>query len=891
MAPAAVERVETERIMRKCRHWEIKNIVIMNPVVFISSLTILWGLVIACIVDPDHMLRGMKGIALNWIPEVWTWFYIVSQDIWVAVLFFILISSKYGNIKMGKDTDEPEYTFATWFSMLFSAGVAIGLFYYSVAEPVWNYKGRGSPHFISGSKEYGNANEDSTMAMAVTWYHRGPHGWIPYTTMGAVLGLMSYRRGFPMSIRYCLFPIIGDKCFGVLGDLVDIMSIVTTIAGVCTSLGLGAMQVNQGMQRLNHGFYRGVNYAIPHEAKYSTPTCGGAGQICAPGQEAYGLQVNVPTQIMIIFVITIIATLSVVSGMNRGIVNLSRFNFALGTALLFVILFLGETYFILDVFVQTLGYYMWYILKLAFHCDAWERLGKKSMGLGGAPDDIGGDSSWLGSWTIFYWGWWIAWGPFVGTFLAKISRGRTLRQFILGTLIIPSLYSFFWFTVWGAEGIRMQRMADGSQLCQLAQTANCTLPVEGKLSENCASYSGAFTEAYKKERGIGWTPTCVLDPTYHRGFGKCNEVAWTRLQAAGQVCVETTTWVNEPCGTEPDPTALTSIPRTGPCAGKITAEHVNGPMDRRKYNLFESTVKPRAPCFIPAQGSIICLWNQGTTDILFDQLQSYGPRGFTDFLSVIALLALLLYFITSSDSGSLVTDMLSANGHPDPPIPQRIFWSFTEGATAAALLYSGRNAQNSDQSLKALQSASIAAGLPYTFILFWCAQSLYLLVREESGELDANRKAFCTFIVSFTDPIKLVLNTLVPGISLGRIIKKVGGYPFYDLGPRCAGAVWTVFFQFEYMLAIIFTLLGTVLYQWIIVGLSAFLGFGFFVGFLRSWVRSKYMIQHGDLITDCLVGIFLPMFAITQMQVHVENDELIDVLGNRSKMMEHEVEI
>jgi len=151
------------------------------------------------------------------------------------------------------------------------------------------------------------------------------------------------------------------------------------------------------------------------------------------------------------------------------------------------------------------------------------------------------------------------------------------------------------------------------------------------------------------------------------------------------------------------------------------------------------------------------------------------------------------------------------------------------------------------------------------------AQSLYLLVREESGELDANRKAFSTFIVSFTDPVKLLLNTFVPGIPLGQIISKMGGYPFYDLGPRCAGAVWTIFFQVLYMLAIIFTLVGIVLYHWVIVGLSLYLGFGFFVGFLRNWVRTKCKILHGDLITDCLVTVFLPMFAITQMQIHVED--------------------
>ena len=163
----------------------------------------------------------------------------------------------------------------------------------------------------------------------ITYFHWGLHGWIPYTTMGAVLALMTYRRGFPMTIRYCFWPLIGEKCYGWMGDAIDILSIMTTIFGVCTSLGLGAMQLNAGLQRINHGFYQGVNYAIPNESKYATPTCGGAGSVCGDGMEAYGIQTNVPTQIIIIFFITCIATCSVITGLNRGIVNLSRVTYTI----------------------------------------------------------------------------------------------------------------------------------------------------------------------------------------------------------------------------------------------------------------------------------------------------------------------------------------------------------------------------------------------------------------------------------------------------------------------------------------------------------------------------------------------------------------------------------
>jgi len=856
----------------KCRHVAVGRGMLrlaLNPVVTIISTVLIWVFVLLCVVEPDYMLKGMNIAAFGWIPEVWTWFYILSQDVWIVVLLYVMAVSKYGNLKLGKDEDKPEYTFATWFSMLFSAGVAIGLFYYSVAEPVWHYKGWGGARWVHGVKGYGNDNEDATHALVVSWYHWGVHGWIPYTTMGAVLAIMTYRRGFPMTIRYVFWPLIGERCYGWMGDCVDILSIMTTIFGVCTSLGLGAMQINQGMQRLNHGFYRGTNYAIPNEEKYSTPSCGGTGQVCGEGKESYGVQVNVETQIVIIIIITVLATASVVSGLNRGIVNLSRVNFALGMSLLLMVLFLGETYFCLDSIVQAFGYYLWYILKISFHTDAFERLGGKDMGLGGAPDGKGGSDSWLSGWTIFYWGWWISWGPFVGTFLAKISKGRTLREFILGTLIVPSLYSFIWFGVFGAEGIRMQRMADASGVCSAAYAGNaslCTSSEEGQVSSKCAAYSSQYSTAYKESVGMGYTPDCVLDPAYHAGYGKCKEFAWTRYVAVGDMCVESTSWVSVPCGTAGvDPTALSAVPTTGPCAGKITSEMVSADSASKTFNHFSGSLPS---CFVPAQDGIVCLYNQGTTDIFFDQLASYGPRGFSDMLCIIGMIALLMYFITSSDSGSLVVDIISANGHTEPPLPQRIFWSFTEGATACALLAAGRNLPDSNGSLKALQSCSMVTGLPYTFILFWCAQSLVLLCREESGVISKERKAFSSFILSCSSPKSLLLNTLVPGLSMGKLIQATGGWPFSST-PAVARWVWTVLFQFTYALVFILLLCTLALYQWCLAALVIYIGFATLLGFLRSSVRAKYGIEHGDLCTDFLCACFAPMFTLTQLEVQI----------------------
>jgi len=331
-----------QKNLRKCRTVEKEGWFIMNPVVGGVSIIIIWGFVILSMVTPDYALKAMNVAAFEWIPEVWTWFYIISQDIWILVLIYILCISKYGNIKLGKDDEQPEYSFATWFSMLFSAGVAVGLFYYSVAEPLWHFKGWGTPRFLSSAKGYGNENEDAMHGLMVTFYHWGVHGWIPYTLMGAVLGILAHRRGYPMSMRFCFVPIIGDRVFGFLGDCVDILSIVTTIFGVCTSLGLGAMQLNNGLQRLDHGFYRGDNFNVPNDPKYSTPDCGGTGKVCAPGKEPYGIQVNVDTQVLLIIIITVAATTSVVTGLNRGIVNLSRVNFALGMFLCLAVLFLGD---------------------------------------------------------------------------------------------------------------------------------------------------------------------------------------------------------------------------------------------------------------------------------------------------------------------------------------------------------------------------------------------------------------------------------------------------------------------------------------------------------------------------------------------------------------------
>jgi choline-glycine betaine transporter len=883
--------------MKKCWHYELKGIIVMNPMVFITSFVVLWGFVIACVVTPDYMGKAMSEVAFTWIPEVWTWLYIVSQNIWVLVLLWAAI--KHGNLKLGKDDDKPDFSTATWFSMLFCAGLATGLFYYSVAEPVWHYKGWGNPRFISGAKGYGNTNEDGIRALEVTLYHWGVHGWIPYTVMGAILAIMTYRRGFPMTVRYCFWPIIGEACYGWIGDLIDGLSIVTSICGVCTSLGLGAMQINAGMQRLSHGFFRGVNYAIPNEQRYLFPTCGGIGESCGTYNETvdgvvtdnlleyepFGVQKTIGNQILIIVVITAVATLSVVLGLKVGIKLLSQGVFGLGLCLMMIVLFHGETWFCLDTMVQVIGFYIWDLFRLGFWCDAFERLGSKDLGLGGAPDGVGGGAGWLSEWTLFYWGWWISWGPFVGTFLAKISKGRTLREFVMATMIVPTLFTVFWFGTWGSEGIRMQRLADGSGVCGVAyakDTSACTLPADlpsdfsGSLSSKCYNYAATISLADKEANGNGWSPVCVLDPEYHEGFGKCQEFAWTRWVVVGKKCVKHTTWETEPCGRTGDPTAfptgaaLTKL-RTA-CDDSDKPTRVDDGLADGMWNLRPTGAQPES-CFVPVQDSVVCHYNAATDDMLFDHLATYGPRGFSDFLSVVTLVCLTLYFVTSSDSGSLVVDVLSANGHPEPPVFQRIFWAATEGATAIALLSAGANSASANASLKALQSASIICGLPYTFILFYATLALYLACREEAGELSVDRKGFRTFIFNMKLWKYHLINVLCPGILLGRAVSECGKWPGASFGKPFVKILWTILFSVLYYSANILQSIATGTEKnWYIVGGVIYFGFGVLAGLVRYDVRLRFNIQHGDLFTDIICGWAVPMFTASQIQDQLDFD-------------------
>eukprot|EP00928_Gymnodinium_smaydae_P046729 TRINITY_DN3114_c0_g1_i1.p1 TRINITY_DN3114_c0_g1~~TRINITY_DN3114_c0_g1_i1.p1 ORF type:complete len:1095 (-),score=177.76 TRINITY_DN3114_c0_g1_i1:403-3687(-) len=1010
---AEAKRIETANgHMNKC--WQVKFgregslcSVKMNPIVSIVSAIVVWAFIISIAVEPDHMNRAFM-VAKLWVCDVWSWFYIISQDIWVVVLLYLAF--RYGHLKIGRDDEKPRFSDVTWFSLLFTCGVAVGMFYY-VAEPMWHYKGWGGARFINSANGYSHPSEDAVHGMMVTWYHWGLHGWIPYTTVGALLGLLAYRRGFPLSVRFGLYPLIGDKVYGWIGDCVDILSIVTTIAGVCTSLGLGTMSINMGLQRLSLGFYRGTSYNVPDEPKYEHPTCAGTGnkywayvKECDEkwsdssgtwqkqyDREAFGVQANLDVQIVIICVVTCLATLSVISGLNRGIKDLSRLAFALSALLLLYVMFAGDTWFQLNLTVQTFGYYIWYLPKIAFHTDAFELLNKASYGRGGF--DTQGSDTWMNDWTIFYWGWWISWAPFVGTFLAQISRGRTLRQFVVATLIIPSLYCFVWFGCVGGEAVKQQTLAEGSGLCGVGWlngggktspgSKHCRLSEEemdpatgkckdaaqlktdgviapgdeancgraacsdatlkkgrcGKLLPTCDHYAASYSTKQKELLKIGYNPPCVLmsNGAQHPMLsGKCQRFAWEHWEQKMDQCVKITTWVDVPCGGGKDPTALDAsklgcgvgpnAPNSDWCQDKCkdvitkemvdldnpnrmynhfskggvasaAAEHIisnfdaeHGPtpqMDMKKVWIPDSNGVPRyepPSCFVPAPDTQICMWNQLTEDVLFDLIGTLAhSQGFSDFLSVVSLIALVIYFITSSDSGSLVVDIMAANGEEEPPVPQRVFWALTEGACAIALLYSGKNVLGpygdpGQGGLRALQAASIVMGLPYTFMLFWFSQALVQVCREEVGELDPERPRFKMFLLSIPRSeivsagqggVILLRNAFFPGIS-PAVKEATKSWP---LGTLSGGWAWAVALQLLYFATIACVIASTAEFNVIMMGASIYCGFAAFVSLVRREIRRLWGIPRGDFLTDLMWSVVVPAFVLTQLEIQMKEEK------------------
>ncbi|MDX5436148.1 MAG: BCCT family transporter, partial [Pontibacter sp.] len=415
-----------------------------------------------------------------------------------------------------------------WFAMLFSAGMGIGLLFWSIAEPINHFQTPplGEPGTPSAARQ----------AMNFTFLHWGFHAWAIYALVGLSLAYFTYSRKLPLTVRSVFYPFLGERIHGLIGDIIDILAVLATLFGLATSLGLGVKQVAAG---LNHVF---------------------------PAIDS-----DVYTQIMLIGGITAIATISVVTGVDKGVRILSEWNIRIALVILLAVLFLGPTVFILGSYVQNTGSYLGNFLQLSFWNEAYST------------------RNWQGGWTVFYWAWWISWAPFVGIFIARVSKGRTVREFILGVLIVPSLLSFLWMTVFGSTALR--------------------------------------------------------------------EVL------AGETAV---------------------------------AEAVAADISTALF-------------------------------VFFEQLP------FSTVLSIIGIILVAGFFVTSSDSGSLVVDSLTSGGRADSPVGIRVFWAVAEGAIAAVLLLGG--------GLQALQTAVIITGLPFALILLSMCYSLYRGLSEELAEENKLGKA------------------------------------------------------------------------------------------------------------------------------------------------------
>ncbi|WP_240607120.1 BCCT family transporter [Cryobacterium aureum] len=499
------------------------------PRVFYPALGIILAVVIVAITFPVRT-GSVLALLQGWVVAGLGPYYMVIVAAFVVFAIWMGLS-RFGDIKLGKDDDEPEFGLMSWFSMLFAAGMGIGLVFWGASEPLT---------FFTTPKPgvTGDSADLASAAMSQTFLHWGFHAWAIYAVVGLALAYSIHRKGRPVSIRWALEPLLGTRRVkGRLGDAIDVIAIVGTLFGVATSLGLGVKQIAAGLSFL-----------------------GVVGEVTNT------------LLIILIVVITIIATASVVSGVGKGIKWLSNINLGMAGFLLVAVLLLGPTMYLLRLLVQSIGGYFQNVVGLTFDTGAFT---------GQAGLDF------QGAWTIFYWGWWISWAPFVGVFIARISRGRTVRQFIAGVLLVPTLVTFVWFAVMGGSAIRQAWEGDGGGLFD---------PKVGIIPEN----------------------------------------------------------------------------------------------------------------------------------VLFSFL---GTLPFGVILSVLAVIVIAIFFITSADSGSLVIDMLASGGDTNPPKWSRIMWAGLGGLVAIALLLAG--------GLAALQTGAILTAIPVSIVMIGMCIALYKAFRVEHEDLVA----------------------------------------------------------------------------------------------------------------------------------------------------------
>ncbi len=363
----------------------------VNPPVFIGAGGLCLLFVLFTVLAPETAESAFSAVQ-EWVIQTAGWFYILSVALFL--LFVVILAlSDYGHIKLGPDHSEPDYSYISWFAMLFSAGMGIGLMFFGVAEPVM--------HTMTPPVGDPGSVEAARQAMRITFFHWGVHAWAIYAVVALSLAYFAFRHNLPLTIRSAFYPLIGERIYGPIGHAVDIFAVVGTLLGVATSLGFGAMQVNAGLNYL------------------------------------FDWPISIGLQVVLIAVITVFATISVGLGLDGGIRRVSELNLFLAALLMVFVLVAGPTVHLLQAYVQNVGHYLSGLVDITFNLYAYEPKG------------------WIGGWTLFYWGWWIAWSPFVGMFIARVSRGRTIRQFVLGVLIVPVGFTFMWMTFFGNTALHM----------------------------------------------------------------------------------------------------------------------------------------------------------------------------------------------------------------------------------------------------------------------------------------------------------------------------------------------------------------------------------------------------------------------------------------------------
>jgi choline/carnitine/betaine transport len=369
----------------------------------VSAAFVVWG-----ILGTESLAAVFDAVLWSFLVPNFGWVFILSSFGFLAFAVYLAFS-RYGKVRLGGQDERPEFSTVSWVAMMFSAGMGIGLMFFGVAEPLSHM---GAPPFGLADP---NTRGAAQVAMQYTYFHWAFHPWAIYAIMGLALAYFTFRRGMPNLISTAFYPLLGDRVYGPIGKTIDILAIFATLFGSATSLGLGALQINQG---LNAVFGIG-------------------------GREAVGLA------IVVIAVLTLAFIVSAISGVHRGIQWIANTNMVLAVFLLVFVFLLGPTVFILNTFTESLGAYLSNIVPMSFRTASY------------------GDSDFVSGWTIFYWAWWISWAPFVGVFIARISRGRTIREFVLGVILAPSVVSFVWFAILGGSAIDLQ-LAGTANIAEIA---------------------------------------------------------------------------------------------------------------------------------------------------------------------------------------------------------------------------------------------------------------------------------------------------------------------------------------------------------------------------------------------------------------------------------------